>query len=55
MSNLNTPGHAPRMLMPRLLVGAGLLLALAGGLLLWARFGASVFYEIIASGLIACF
>ena len=43
------------MMMPRLLVGAGLLLALAGGLLLWARFGASVFYEIIASGLIACF
>jgi len=48
---------APRpLLRPLLLAGAAVvILALAGTTLLWARYGATVFFETIRAGLVACF
>lgn len=47
---------APRGLSrPLLLAGAVIILALAGTLWLWATYGATVFFETIRTGLVACF
>jgi hypothetical protein len=46
---------APRLSRPLLAVGAVVVLLLAGTLALWAHYGTAVFYEMIASGLAACF
>jgi len=46
-----------RRLVPGIVVGAaGLGLAiLLGGMVLWFHYGTAVFYEMIASGISACF
>ena len=53
------PGTLPpvRRLAPALLMaGAGLgLVVLLGALLLWFHYGTAVFFEMIASGISACF
>ena len=47
---------APRLLTrPVLLGGAAVALALGGTALLWAHYGATVFFETIRAGLAACF
>jgi hypothetical protein len=40
---------------PLLLAGAAVVLALLGTVLLWAHYGATVFFETIRAGLAACF
>jgi hypothetical protein len=40
---------------PLLLAGGVVALALAGTVLLWAYYGATVFFEIIRAGFVACF
>jgi hypothetical protein len=42
-------------LRPLLVAGAGVALALVGTVLLWAYYGATVFFEIIRAGFVACF
>jgi hypothetical protein len=47
---------APRLTSRPLLVAGGLVtLALAGTVLLWSYYGATVFFEIIRAGFAACF
>jgi hypothetical protein len=47
---------APRLTSrPLLIAGAVLILALAGTVLLWAHYGAAVFFETVRAGFIACF
>lgn len=47
---------APRLTSRSLLLaGAAAMLAVAGAALLWANYGATVFFETIRAGLIACF
>jgi len=47
---------APRPLSrPLLAAGAAVALALAGAILLWAYYGATVFFEMIRAGFAACF
>lgn len=47
---------APRLMsLPLLIAGAAIILALAGTILLWAHYGATVFFEIIRAGFAACF
>lgn len=47
---------APRLMSrPLLLAGAVFILALAGTIWLWAYYGATVFFETIRAGFIACF
>ncbi len=47
---------APRPLPRSLLVAAGAVaLVLAGTILLWAHYGATVFFETIRAGFVACF
>ncbi len=47
---------APRqMSRPLIIAGAAIILALAGTLLLWAHYGATVFFETIRAGFVACF
>ena len=40
---------------PIFIVGAAVILALAGTVLIWAHYGATVFFETIRAGLTACF
>jgi len=40
---------------PLLIAAAAVIVALAGTGLLWAQYGATVFFEIIRAGLAACF
>ena len=40
---------------PLILAGAGIILALAGTLWLWADYGMAVFFETIRAGFVACF
>ena len=40
---------------PIFIAGAAVVLALAGTVLLWAHYGATVFFETIRAGLTACF
>ena len=51
------PEHiASRSVSRPLLVAAGaVVLALAGSTLLWAHYGATVFFETIRAGFVACF
>jgi hypothetical protein len=49
---VNTPRFASR---PFLLVGAVAAVLIGATLVLWAHYGAAVFFEIIAAGLAACF
>jgi hypothetical protein len=47
---------APRSLSRPLIVAAVLIaFALAGTILLWAHYGATVFFETIRAGFVACF
>jgi hypothetical protein len=46
------PGVTSR---PIFIAGAAVVLALAGTVLLWAHYGAKVFFETIRAGLTACF
>ncbi len=47
---------APSVLSPPLfLASAAIILALAGTVWLWAHYGATVFFETIRAGFIACF
>lgn len=47
---------APRRLSPLAVAGAGLGAALLlGALVLWFHYGTAVFFEMIASGISACF
>ncbi len=59
LSTPQMPGTLPpaRRLAPALLMaGAGLgLVVLLGALLLWFHYGTAVFFEMIASGISACF
>lgn len=41
--------------MPAIIVGAVLLIAAGVGVVLWARLGTAVFFEMIAAGIAACF
>ncbi len=41
--------------MPLLLAGTAFILALAGTIWLWAYYGATVFFETIRAGFVACF
>ena len=47
--------RSPSMSRPLLLVGAVVALALLGTVLLWAHYGATVFFETIRAGFAACF
>jgi len=40
---------------PLLVAGGAVAIALAGTVLLWAHYGATVFFETIRAGLAACF
>lgn len=40
---------------PLILVGASVILALAGTVWLWAHYGTTVFFETIRAGFVACF
>ena len=42
-------------LAPKLVLGAGGLAVLLGGGLLWAEYGALVFFDMLASAFIGCF
>lgn len=62
MSNLNADtiqaregatGAGKRL--PVFVVGAVLVIAAAVGVVLWARLGTAVFFEMISAGLAACF
>ena len=47
---------APRLMSrPLLLAGAAIMLTLAGTIWLWAVYGATVFFETIRAGFVACF
>ncbi len=46
---------APRLLSRPLLVVAGAVAMLLGGVLLWAHYGATVFFETNRAGFVACF
>jgi hypothetical protein len=47
---------APRMMSrPIVIAVAAAMLAVAGTALLWANYGATVFFETIRAGLVACF
>ncbi len=47
---------APRVMSrPLILAGAVITLALAGTVWLWAQYGATVFFETIRAGFVACF
>jgi len=47
---------APRLMSrPLLLAGTAFILALAGTIWLWAYYGATVFFETIRAGFVACF
>lgn len=48
---------APRSMSRPLLIASAaiILLSLAGTVLLWAHYGATVFFETIRAGLVACF
>jgi len=52
---LNHPRHGASTLGRLFLVGAAIVLALAGTVSLWAYYGATVFFETIRTGLMACF
>ena len=45
----------PSMPRPLLLAGAAVAVALLGTVLLWAHYGATVFFETIRAGFAACF
>jgi hypothetical protein len=40
---------------PLFLAGAAIIVALAGAVWLWAHYGATVFFETIRAGFVACF
>ncbi len=40
---------------PPILAGAAIIIALAGTVWLWACYGATVFFETIRAGFVACF
>jgi hypothetical protein len=44
-----------RMSAPLILAGAGTILVLTGTVWLWAHYGATVFFETIRAGFVACF
>ncbi len=47
---------APRLMSrPVVLAGVGITLVLAGTVWLWAQYGATVFFETIRAGFVACF
>lgn len=47
---------APRLMSrPLIIAGAAIIFALAAALLLWAHYGATVFFETIRAGFVACF
>ena len=47
---------APRLMSRSVVVAAATaILAIAGTVLLWAHYGATVFFETIRAGLVACF
>jgi len=48
---------APRLMSSRsvMVAAATTILAVAGTVLLWAHYGATVFFETIRAGLVACF
>jgi hypothetical protein len=47
---------APRLMSrPLMAAGAAVILALAGTVWLWAHVGATVFFETIRAGFVACF
>jgi hypothetical protein len=47
--------RSPSMSRPLWLAGAAIVLALLGTTLLWAHYGATVFFETIRAGFAACF
>jgi hypothetical protein len=47
--------HPPSMSRPLLLAGAVVAVALLGAVMLWAHYGATVFFETIRAGFAACF
>ena len=47
--------RSPAMSRPLLLAGAGVVVALLGTVMLWAHYGATVFFETIRAGFAACF
>jgi hypothetical protein len=47
--------RSPAMSRPALLAGAVVAVALLGTVLLWAHYGATVFFETIRAGFAACF
>jgi hypothetical protein len=44
----------PRLTRPWLIVAGTMTILLAGTVVLWAHYGATVFFELIAAGLAAC-
>jgi hypothetical protein len=47
--------HSPSTARPLLLAGAVVAVALLGTVMLWAHYGATVFFETIRAGFAACF
>jgi hypothetical protein len=47
--------RSPSMSRPLMLAGAVVALALLGTVMLWAHYGATVFFETIRAGFAACF
>jgi hypothetical protein len=47
--------RSPSMSRPLLLAGAVVAVALLGTVMLWAHYGATVFFETIRAGFAACF
>ncbi len=50
--SVSTP--APLLLRPLVLIAAAGGILLAGTVVLWARYGTAVFYEMIVAGIAAC-
>jgi hypothetical protein len=52
MPEITAPGSKSR---PLIVAAAVLAFVLAGTLLLWAHYGATIFFETIRAGFVACF
>lgn len=51
---VSEPARQPRFSRPILIVAAGMGVLLGGTLVLWAKYGAAVFFDMVAAGIAAC-
>lgn len=54
MADLSNPA-LPKAVRPTLIVAGAVGLLIGGTLVLWANYGSTVFFEMIAAGIAACF